>query len=154
MKCLDIIIWKPQRKHAKDRRPTNPVIGVTNYDRCRKVYYLIVELDYKNIDIPKLVKSENLCMLVETTKGYHLYFNICSENPLKIIHQGIKIGFDRGQLKMGLMRYRVTGDKRHGYLVLRVSPKYEKPDLRVVFFNSECPEWFHQVKRAIELLNK
>lgn len=150
MRCIDIIMWKPSRKHAKNRNPVQVVLGITNYDRCNKVYYLLAELDHKKVDLDKLISKYDICMIVETEKGYHFYFNICDKNPLKIIHQGIKMGFDKGHFKLALTRYRYTSDKRHAYLVLRVSPKYREPDLKVVYFNDKCSEWFREVKKIIE----
>jgi len=154
MKCIDLYAWYPARKHARNREPTRPVIGITNYDYCTKKYWLIGEVDHKYIDLDKV---KPLCyMIVETAKGYHLYFKEWCDNPLTVIHYAIKKYkfLDKHHLYMGLRRYRKTGNKKNAFLVLRVSPKYREPDLRIIYFDDNAPEWFRQVKKLITFLNQ
>ena len=154
MKCLDIYLWYPARKHAHNHEPTQPVLGITNYDRCNKVYWLIGEIDNNDFDIEPLINNE-IYMIVETRKGYHLYFKYHSKNPLKVIHYGLKHYkfLDKHHMRMGLWRYRNTDDKRKAFLVLRVSPKYRTPDLQIVYFDKSAPEWHRQVKNLILFLS-
>ncbi|RLG82036.1 MAG: hypothetical protein DRO40_08605 [Thermoprotei archaeon] len=150
MKCLDLYLWYPSRKHAKNREPTQPVIGITNYDRCSKTYWLIGEIDNHSFKINQLVKEETY-MIVKTRKGYHLYFKYHNSNPLKVIHYGLKYYkfLDKHHLRMGLWRYRNANDKRKAFLVLRVSPKYSYPDMEIVYFDKESTEWHRQVRDLI-----
>jgi len=152
MKCLDLYLWYPSRKNAYNHNPTQPVLGITNYDRCSKVYWLIGERDNKDIDIDKV---KPLCyMIVETRKGYHFYMKYHSSNPLKVIHYGLKHYkfLDKHHLRMGLWRYRKTNNVRNAFLVLRVSPKYyDNIDLKIIYTDENIPLYHKQIRRLIQL---
>lgn len=153
MKCLDLYIWKPERRNARNREPTNIVLGITNYDRCSKTYHLIGETDTKNIDLERI--KPLAYMIVETRKGYHFYLRYHHRNPLRVVHTGFKTKLlDKGQLKLALKRYRLTQDPKRAFLVLRVSPKYNEPDLRIIYVSSDAPEWVRQVEKIISFFNQ
>jgi len=151
--CYDLYFWYPSRSHALNHEKTQPVVGVTNRDYCLSVYWLIGETDHKRVSIEKL-KSISY-MVVETRKGYHIYTRVFDSNPLRLIHKALKEYrfLDKHHLRMGLHRYRRTREVSSAVLVLRVSPKYREPDLKIVFFDRSSPLWFHQVKSLIERLN-
>lgn len=152
LSCLDIIWWWPNRHNAHNRAVTRPVLGVTNYDSCSKLYWAIAEVDHKNIDIERIKNIAYL--IVETKKGYHFYLKYSHPNPLRVIHTLFKYKWpDKGHLHLGLKRYRRTGDKRNGFLVLRISQKYTMPDLKIVYEAPELPLWHRQVKQLILYLN-
>lgn len=155
MKCIDIIIWRPFRRNTNNREKPHTVIGITNYDRCNNVYYLFGEIDHKNVNIDELInRYPSIVMIVETSKGYHFYFNISDKNPLRLIHRAFKLFkfLDKGHLKLGLKRYRSTNDKRKGFLVLRISPKYKEKDLKIIYYKY-VNEYFEEIKKLILLLN-
>ena len=147
--CLDFFIWRPRRRHSYNRERTNVVLGVTNYDRCRKVYWLLGEVDNKNIDLSLFYR--HCYMIVETRKGFHFYMKYYDTNPLRLIHNAIKNYkfLDKAMLRIALERYRKTGDKSRTFIVLRVSRKYQIPDLQIIYIDRELPEWHRQVARLI-----
>jgi hypothetical protein len=143
--CIDITYYKPSRKAAKGRHPTNVVLAVTNYDHCTGKYWLIAEIDRKPARIEKYIPISY--MIFETEKGYHFYTKISHENPLKVIRIGLKLGFDKGQLRLGIKRYRIMNDKSYAFLLLRITPKYdkEKETFKPIYIANELPLWHQQV---------
>ncbi|MEM4959395.1 MAG: hypothetical protein QXX12_05925 [Nanopusillaceae archaeon] len=156
LRCVELVYWKPRRRSSHNREPTNAVVGVTNYDRCRDVYYLIGEVDDKKRvwEVWKKMGRE-VVMVVETRKGYHFYTAVENANPLKIAHLSVGVGFDRGFCKLPFIRYRFSNSKRSSYLVLRVSPKYREPDLRVLYYDPDYAyPWHTQVLVLLLMLNR
>jgi len=151
--CYDLYIWYPSRRHAFNHSKTIPVVGITNYDYCSNVYWLLGEVDHKNIDINNV--KDRCYMIVETRKGYHFYFKEHDTNPLRLIHKALKKykWLDKHHLYMGLRRYRRTNDIKNAFLVLRISPKYEKPDLKIIYIDNSLPVFHRQILSLIQSLN-
>jgi len=143
--CLEPIFYFPSRKVAKNREPTALSIGVTNYDRCLREYWLVGEIDGK-LPVDWVEKHiEEVVMVMRTPKGYHIYLNYRNRNPLKVVHAGYKIKvLDRGHLSIGKKR------KDH-YLVLRVFGKYlSDPYVYPILVNDrKMSLWHLQVLRLI-----
>jgi len=140
--CLDLVYYLPTRRFSQ-RKPVIPAIGITNYDVCEKTYWLIGEIDGELPPefVPKY--RDILSFIVKSVKGYHIYFNICSKNPLKVIHMGYRLGLDRGHLKLGRSR-----ESRK--LVLRLWGKYETdPFVRPVVVFDIPSVWHYQVLSLI-----
>ena len=83
----------------------------------------------------------SVVMVMKTPKGYHLYLNYSSKNPLKVVHTGYRLKvLDRGHLSIGR--------KREGnYLILRIYGKYPSdPFVSPVLVNEYLmSEWHYQV---------
>ena len=143
--CIEPIFYFPSRKVARNREPTTLSVGVTNYDRCLREYWLIGEVDGK-LPVDWVEKHINeVIMVMRTPKGYHIYLDYRSRNPLKVVHAGYRLKvLDRGHLSIGKRR------KDH-YLVLRVFGKYlSDPYIRPVLVNEEKMSLWHlQVLRLI-----
>lgn len=143
--CLEPVFYFPSRKVAKNREPTMLSIGVTNYDRCLKKYWLVGEVDGV-LPIDWVEKHiEEIVMVMRTPKGYHIYLDYHSRNPLKVMHMGYKTKvLDKGHLSIAKKR------KDH-YLVLRIFGKYlSDPYVYPILVNDrKMSLWHLQVLRLI-----
>ena len=152
MLCVSLIAWMPERRNAKDRARTVPALGVTNYDYCRNVYWVMGEIDRKDVDVMRY--RDIASIIVETAKGYHIYTKLSYPSPFRAIREALRLGLDRGQIRMAIKRYRKYNDKDSAYLVLRVRGKYTYKDIKVIYvdwsFIKES-EWHQQV---LELLTR
>jgi len=140
---IELVYWVPRGwPHA--------VVGVTNLDVVDRVYYGLAELDH-HYDMKALLRFFDrrripIAMLVETTKGWHIYTAYYHRSPIKVYHTMARLPLvDKGHLSLARKH---RGDFK---LILRVSPKYAKPDLRVVYTDENVmSEWHLQVKELIE----
>jgi len=148
LNCVELVKWRPKRKHAKNHSPTRKVVGITNYDRCMKEYWGITEVDNKTFTpqyyIKKLKKlGYDAVMIFETSKGYHFYIDYHHKNPLKVYHKLVKTKlFDRGHLSLARKR----PEEWYGRLILRISPKYYRYDITPVYVNEEkMSDWHREI---------
>lgn len=147
---VELYSWTPRRCHVKDRKPPIAVVGVKNRDAVTGVYYPIAELDQKTGVYEKIRVAEKLglklCMLLETEKGYHVYFSPGFCNPQKVVKFMRASGFDKKHLSLYKTREGRT-------LVLRVSPKTpKKTDIVPELIKEEnFMEWHYEV---YEILSK
>jgi len=145
---VEFVVWKPRRSSAKDRRPTWHVLGITNFDGER--YHAIMEVDEKDNGVLKKIMKLDPLMIVETEKGYHVYLPFTSTNPLKVIHYLYKTKVaDKGHLSLARKR---NEEELKYKLILRISPKYDKPDMKILYYR-DGDEWVGKIRKLIETLH-
>ena len=153
MECLELVAWKPKRKHAANREPTRHVVGITNYDKCGNKYWAIAEVD-RSMSLEELLRAippwaGKPLIIYRTRKGYHVYLDYSSSSPLKVYHMLMRVRvFERGHLKLAKAR---SGED-YGKLILRISPKYNKPDIYPVYIGRGLSTWHQQVLLLTALL--
>ena len=160
--CLELVCWKPSRRHSANREPTQFVIGITNYDRCEQKYWLITEID-NPMPLEELLSKimpwiPKPLLIFKTRKGYHIYWNFASDNPTKIFHYGmkelVKLGLaDKHHLKLARARAGELDGSLKWKLILRISPKYASPDIKPVYVAKRLPLWHSEVLLLAGLVN-
>lgn len=138
LRRLDLVAWKPRRKHADKRRPTRYVLGVTNKNRMADEWWVITEVDRHDVDY--LNAPYPLAMVIATRKGYHFYWAASFTDPqlaLGMAQKLLKLGYeDRGH-------YKLARSRNPPLLILRISPKYREPDLVPIYVNPAAMSWWH-----------
>ncbi|RLC83598.1 MAG: hypothetical protein DRJ03_16750 [Chloroflexi bacterium] len=144
---LELVWWIP-------RITKFPVIGVTNRDVIDNIYYGVAEIDY-HYPLDALIrafknKKLSVAMIIRTRKGYHIYTNYFHQNPCKVMHRVAKVRIaDKGHLNLA---------RKHRddcKLILRVSPKYDKPDMKLVYVNEDhVTEWIEQVHDLLRVMHR
>ncbi len=162
MICLELVCWKPSRKHSANREPTNYVIGITNYDKCENKYWLITEID-NPMPLEELLRKivpwiPKPLIIFRTRKGYHIYWDYSSDNPVKIFHYGmkelVKLGLaDKHHLKLARARAGEIDGSLKWKLILRISPKYHELDIKPVYVAKHLPLWHSEVLLLTGLVN-
>ena len=156
--CLEFVTWKPTRRMAIGRHPTQQVVGITNYDKCLDKYWLITELDTKSVKPEDIVeRAERLgykiAYILETAKGYHIYWLFSHDNPRKIYHTCMKLSrrglADKHHCK--LIKSRGGDEQLRWKAILRISPKYEGDKILIAWMNTDTdlPTWHVEVLMAL-----
>lgn len=117
-----------------------------------------LDIDRSNVNIREIVRQlkEDVLMIVKTSKGYHLYLDICEDSPFKVfkkVYRVEKTVGDTGHVRLAKIRLN-RGCLAWG--VLRIGGKYERHDLEVIEdrieyatdFRHAC--WLLNVRRLIE----
>ena len=158
----------PARSRTKDRQKALPCLGVLlcyHDEEGRMVYNWSFDCDRRlsfmeiyNVD--KYLYNRygyHVCFVMRTAKGMHIYTNIESYNPnkvLKIAYKTAKIfHFDHHQVKLAKIRYQISRqrDLAEFWGVLRLAGKYEKRDIFLYdVLHPECLNPWH--KNVLKLL--
>jgi len=161
--CLEFVTWKPTRRMTMNRHPTKQVIGVTNYDKCLNTYWLITELDFKHVAPEEIVERArrqgmDIAYILETSKGYHIYWLFSHTNPRKIYHTCMRLSrkelSDKHHCK--LIKSRGGDESLRWKAILRISPKYEGDRIMIAWMNPDVklPDWHIEVLVAMHFAHK
>ncbi len=117
-----------------------------------------LDIDNQRINIREIVKQlkDEVLMVVRTSKGYHLYLDICEDSPFKVFKHVYKIEKrlgDTGHVRLAKIR---LNRNCLAWGVLRICGKYERHDLEIIEdriehatdFRHAC--WLLNVRRLIE----
>lgn len=93
-----------------------------------------LDIDNRRVNVREIVRQlrDDVLMIVRTSKGYHLYLDICEDSPFKVFKRVYKVEKtigDAGHVRLAKIR---LNRSCLAWGVLRIGGKYEKHDLEVI----------------------